>query len=85
MGLSANDMASKQGTNGTPSSYAAKHNLASHFIGGNDISVAPPSKVKEFVQAHGGHTVITNVSAMENYSNGIKELQLTRCAGPHCK
>jgi hypothetical protein len=48
--------------NGYPSAYAAKYNLASHFIGGNELSNAPPSKVKDFVAAHDGHTVITNVS-----------------------
>lgn len=48
--------------NGAPSSYAAKYNLASHFIGGNELSNAPPSKVKDFVAAHDGHTVITSVS-----------------------
>ena len=42
-------------------SYAAKHNLAPHFIGGNHLGVAPPGKVKDFVQAHDGHTVITDV------------------------
>lgn len=49
-------------TNGSPSSYAAKHNIASHFIGGNELSQAPPSSVKDFVAAHDGHTVITSVS-----------------------
>lgn len=48
--------------NGAPSSYSAKFNLAAHFIGGNELSNAPPSKVKDFVQAHDGHTVITSVS-----------------------
>jgi acetyl-CoA carboxylase/biotin carboxylase 1 len=48
--------------NGTPSSNAAKYNLPSHFIGGNHLRVAPPSKVKDFVADMGGHTVITNVS-----------------------
>jgi len=48
--------------NGYPSSYASKYNLASHFIGGNELSNAPPSKLKDFVAAHDGHTVITNVS-----------------------
>lgn len=47
--------------NGHGSSYAAKHDLASHFIGGNHLGAAPPSKVKDFVQASDGHTVITNV------------------------
>ena len=47
--------------NGAPSSYAAKHNLAPHFIGGNHLAAAAPGKVKDFVAAHDGHTVITNV------------------------
>jgi len=46
--------------NGT-TSYAAKHKLADHFIGGNKLENAPPSRVKDFVAAHDGHTVITNV------------------------
>lgn len=48
--------------NGFGSSYAAKHSLPSHFIGGNRLNVAPASKVKDFVAAHDGHSVITSVS-----------------------
>lgn len=44
-------------------SYAAKHNLADHFIGGNKLENAPAGPVKDFVASHDGHTVITNVSA----------------------
>ncbi len=47
--------------NGTTSEWQAKHNLAAHFIGGNRLEKAPPSKVKDFVQAHDGHSVITSV------------------------
>lgn len=47
--------------NGYHSIYAQQHNLPSHFIGGNELGQAPPSKVKDFVAANGGHTVITNV------------------------
>lgn len=43
-------------------SYAEKHNIADHFIGGNRLAKAPSSKVKDFVAQHDGHTVITNVS-----------------------
>lgn len=43
-------------------SYAEKHKLADHFIGGNKLENAAPSKVKDFVANHDGHTVITNVS-----------------------
>lgn len=49
--------------NGAPSSYAAKFNLAPHFIGGSELSKAAPSKVKDFVAASDGHTVISSVSA----------------------
>ena len=42
--------------------YAEKHKLAAHFIGGNRLENAPPSKVKDFIASHDGHTVITNVS-----------------------
>lgn len=58
-------------------SYAEKHKIASHFIGGNRLENAPPSKVKDFVANHDGHTVITNVSARlilfdrENTSNSL--------------
>lgn len=41
--------------------YAEKHRVADHFIGGNSLEHAPPSKVKDFVASHDGHTVITNV------------------------
>lgn len=57
-----NGEATNGAANGYPSSYAAKHDLAPHFIGGNHLGNAPPSKVKNFVQASDGHTVITNVS-----------------------
>jgi acetyl-CoA carboxylase/biotin carboxylase 1 len=49
--------------NGQPSSYAARHNLAPHFVGGNHVSQAVPSKLKDFVIAHDGHTVIGSVSS----------------------
>jgi acetyl-CoA carboxylase/biotin carboxylase 1 len=42
-------------------SYAEKHNIADHFIGGNRLANAPASKVKDFVAQNDGHTVITNV------------------------
>lgn len=48
--------------NGHPSARAAQHNLASHFIGGNNLNAAPPSSVKDFVASHEGHSVISSVS-----------------------
>lgn len=62
--------------NGHPTSYAAKFNLAPHFIGGNELSQAPPSKVKDFVAANDGHTVITNVrESLARAPIGSRELQ----------
>lgn len=48
-------------TNGHVSSRAAKYNLPSHFIGGNHLEVAAPSNVKDFVDQHDGHSVISSV------------------------
>lgn len=42
--------------------YAELHQIADHFIGGNKVENAKDSKVKDFVVANNGHTVITNVS-----------------------
>jgi hypothetical protein len=49
-------------SNGHVSSRAAKHNIPSHFIGGNHLDAAPPSSVKDFVANHEGHSVISSVS-----------------------
>ncbi|GAB7354692.1 hypothetical protein MBLNU459_g5113t1 [Dothideomycetes sp. NU459] len=64
--------------NGTPSSYAAKHDLPAHFIGGNELSQAPPSKVKDFVAANDGHTVITSVLIANNGIAAVKEIRSVR-------
>ncbi|KAL9087549.1 MAG: hypothetical protein Q9159_003565 [Coniocarpon cinnabarinum] len=64
--------------NGHGSSYAAKHDLAPHFIGGNHLGAAPPSKVKDFVQAHDGHTVITNVLIANNGIAAVKFIRSVR-------
>lgn len=50
-------------------SYAEKHKIADHFIGGNRLNNAPASKVKDFVAAHDGHTVITNVRSCLFFSS----------------
>lgn len=70
-------------TNGHPSSWQAKHDLAPHFIGGNHLEAAPASAVKDFVQKSDGHSVITSVS------NGV-EATVERCAyvvilGAYCQ
>ena len=51
----------KAQTNGVHKSWQEKHDIASHFIGGNKLENAPPSKVKDFVQEYLGHSVITSV------------------------
>ena len=61
-------------TNGHGSSYAAKHDLAAHFIGGNHLAAAAPSRVKDFVQSHDGHTVITNVRQLAANRELVLEL-----------
>ncbi|KAK4624494.1 Acetyl-CoA carboxylase [Fulvia fulva] len=64
--------------NGYPSKMAAKYNLAPHFIGGNELSSAAPSKVKDFVAAHDGHTVITSVLIANNGIAAVKEIRSVR-------
>lgn len=59
-------------------SYAAKHNLPAHFIGGNHLQAAAPSKVKDFVAAHDGHTVITSVLIANNGIAAVKEIRSVR-------
>ncbi|PQE09301.1 acetyl- carboxylase protein [Rutstroemia sp. NJR-2017a BVV2] len=64
--------------NGSGSSYAAKHNIADHFIGGNRLENAPASKVKDFVAHNDGHTVITNVLIANNGIAAVKEIRSVR-------
>jgi len=66
-------------------SYAAKHKLADHFIGGNKLENAPASAVKDFVAHHDGHTVITNVSLAELPANKLTRAQLTPSADSDCQ
>jgi len=55
-------------TNSKPSAWQAKHPIASHFIGGSRLEKAPPSKIKDFVQEHDGHSAITSVSLQSDTS-----------------
>lgn len=64
--------------NGSPSSAAAKYDLPAHFIGGSHLGAAAPGKVKDFVAAHGGHTVITNVLIANNGIAAVKEIRSVR-------
>ncbi|KXG54596.1 ATP-grasp fold, subdomain 1 [Penicillium griseofulvum] len=68
-------------TNGNPSANGAtvtKHDLPSHFIGGNALESAPPSAVKDFVAAHEGHSVITSVLIANNGIAAVKEIRSVR-------
>ncbi|KAJ9264125.1 hypothetical protein DTO212C5_7289 [Paecilomyces variotii] len=65
-------------TNGHGSSLAAKYDIPSHFVGGNALDVAPPSNVKDFVAAHGGHSVITSVLIANNGIAAVKEIRSVR-------
>ncbi|KAK3720002.1 acetyl-coenzyme-A carboxylase [Vermiconidia calcicola] len=64
--------------NGHPSSYSANYDLAPHFIGGNELSKASPSKVKDYVASNDGHTVITNVLIANNGIAAVKEIRSVR-------
>ena len=66
------------GVNGSDASYAAQFDLAPHFIGGNRLSAAAPGKVKDFVAAHDGHTVINNVLIANNGIAAVKEIRSVR-------
>ncbi|KAI0379604.1 acetyl-CoA carboxylase [Hypomontagnella monticulosa] len=63
--------------NGKPT-YAEKHKIPEHFIGGNRLENAVPSKVKEFVSSHDGHTVITNILIANNGIAAVKEIRSVR-------
>ncbi|KAF7770541.1 hypothetical protein Agabi119p4_6515 [Agaricus bisporus var. burnettii] len=54
------------------------HSRVQHFIGGNSLDKAPPSSVKNFVQSHGGHTVITKVLIANNGIAAVKEIRSVR-------
>ncbi|KAG8165715.1 hypothetical protein KVR01_004267 [Diaporthe batatas] len=58
--------------------YAELHQIADHFIGGNRVENAKDSKVKDFVIANSGHTVITNVLIANNGIAAVKEIRSVR-------
>ncbi|RKF76212.1 Acetyl-CoA carboxylase [Golovinomyces cichoracearum] len=59
-------------------SYASRHQIADHFIGGNKLDNAAPSSVKDFVVKHDGHTVIKNVLIANNGIAAVKEIRSVR-------
>ncbi|KAK9457220.1 acetyl-CoA carboxylase [Dipodascopsis uninucleata] len=52
--------------------------LPPHFYGLNSVDVAPSGPVKDFVQNHGGHTVITKVLIANNGIAAVKEIRSVR-------
>ena len=42
-------------------SYISRYSVPELYVGGNRLDVATPSKIKDFVATHGGHTVIEKV------------------------
>ncbi|KAI8642972.1 acetyl-CoA carboxylase [Parasitella parasitica] len=53
-------------------------NLPGHFLGGNSLEAAPQGPVKDFVQAHEGHTVISKVLIANNGMAAMKEIRSVR-------
>ncbi|KAI5787034.1 acetyl-CoA carboxylase-like protein [Peziza echinospora] len=66
-------------TDGSPSThYTSKYKLPSHFFGGNSLETARAGAVRDFVAAHGGHTVITSVLIANNGIAAVKEIRSVR-------
>lgn len=56
--------------------YTAKHaNLASHFIGYNTVEKAEDSLLKQFVQSHGGHSIIKKVLIANNGIAAVNQIR----------
>ena len=68
--------------NGHTSSYAAKHKLPAHFIGGNHLAAAPAGGVKDFVANNDGHTVITSVGLSDSEKPSTNQRLI--CPQPRC-
>lgn len=52
--------------------------LPSHFLGGNSLETAPQGPVRDFVEAHEGHTVISKVLIANNGMAAMKEIRSVR-------
>ncbi|TGZ84080.1 acetyl-CoA carboxylase [Ascodesmis nigricans] len=59
-------------------SFSVKYNVPEHFIGGSRLENTPPSKVRDFVATHGGHTVIEKVLIANNGIAAVKEIRSVR-------
>ncbi|QSL66809.1 hypothetical protein MERGE_001196 [Pneumocystis wakefieldiae] len=58
--------------------FEYKTEVLSCFLGGNSLEKASPGPVKDFVAAHGGHTVITSVLIANNGIAAVKEIRSIR-------
>ena len=59
--------------------YSSRHQvLPSHFVGLNTVEKVEDSPLKEFVKAHGGHTVISKVLIANNGIAAVKEIRSVR-------
>lgn len=59
--------------------HSLRHSkLPPHFLGLNSVEVAAPSKVRDFVRDHGGHSVITRVLIANNGIAAVKEIRSVR-------
>ncbi|KAL8276908.1 hypothetical protein RQP46_010736 [Phenoliferia psychrophenolica] len=70
----APQLESDQPTNGS----MQDHSKVQHYIGGNSLDQAQPSRVADFVRARGGHTVITKVLIANNGIAAVKEIRSIR-------
>ncbi|ODV93626.1 hypothetical protein PACTADRAFT_51402 [Pachysolen tannophilus NRRL Y-2460] len=52
--------------------------IPSHFFGLNSVEIAEPSKVKDFVKSHGGHSVISSILIANNGISAVKEIRSVR-------
>ena len=59
--------------------YTSQHSkLASHFLGYNSVQKAEDSLLKDFVQSHGGHSIIKKVLIANNGIAAVKEIRSVR-------
>ncbi|OZJ03120.1 hypothetical protein BZG36_03869 [Bifiguratus adelaidae] len=55
-----------------------QNSIPDHFFGGNSLQTAAPGPVRDFVKAHGGHTVISRVLIANNGMAAMKEIRSVR-------
>ncbi|TNY18634.1 acetyl-CoA carboxylase [Rhodotorula diobovata] len=63
---------------GDADEYEWDHSKVQHFIGGNSLETAPPSRVANWIRSRGGHTVITKILICNNGIAAVKEIRSVR-------